>query len=226
MSKHAFWQALIFTLIVFSLGLIFGFFLEVVQSDNIFSRLVDSEINILDEQLRQRILTDANVSCALAKESLFSFADEIYDEAIELEEADGTGRLGDLTILHKRYDLLRTLLWIDAENMKKRCDSDFHIITYLYLYNNEDIDVSSQQNYFSNLLLDFKIEYPKEVVLIPIAVDTNVESLEVLVKSRDIDNFPVIVVDGSEVVSSLLSLDELEDLIFGNNSVLELNSSL
>ena len=219
MSKHAFWQALIFTVIVFSLGLIFGFFLEVVQSDNIFSRLVDSEINILDEQLRQRILTDSNVSCALAEESLFSFADKIYDEAIELEEVDGTGRLGDLTILHRRYDLLRTLLWIEAENMKKRCNDDFHILTYLYFYNDEDIDVSSRQNYFSNLLLDLKIKHPKNVILIPIAVDTNVESVDVLVESRGIDNFPVIIVDGSEVVSQLLSLDELEDLMFGNNSL-------
>ncbi|MEK6847279.1 MAG: hypothetical protein AABY16_03875 [Nanoarchaeota archaeon] len=218
MSKHAFWQALIFTVIVFSSGLILGFFLESVQSDDIFFRLVDSEINILDEQLRQRILTDANVSCALAKESLFSFADEIYDEALELEEVDGTGRLGDLTILHRRYDLLRILLWIEAENMKERCKDDFHIVTYLYLYNNEDIDVSSLQNYFSRLVFDLKTEHPKEIVLIPVAVDTNVESVEVIVRSRDIGTFPVIIVDGSEIVSELLTFEELENLIFGNNN--------
>src|SRR3989344_4133455 len=149
MSKHAFWQALVFTAIVFFLGMILGFFFESKQSEDIRSHLVDSELNILDEQLRQRIIADYNVSCSLAKESLFFFADKIYDEAIELEEVDATGRLGDLTVLHRRYDLLRTLLWVEAENLKKRCGDDFHIVTYLYLYNNNDIDVSSKQNYFS-----------------------------------------------------------------------------
>ncbi len=195
-----------------------------VQSDNIFSRLVDSEINILDEQLRQRILIDANVSCAIAKASLFSFADKIYEEAIELEEVDSTGRIGDLTTLHRRYDLLRTLLWVEAEDIRARCNETFHIVTYLYLYNNEDIDVSSRQNYFSRLVFDLKTERPEEIVLIPIAVDTKVESVEVIIESRGLNVFPVILVDGYEVVSDLISLDELDNLVFGNAS--ELNSVL
>src|SRR3989344_244997 len=196
MSKHAFWQALVFTTIVFCLGMIFGFFLELKQSENIGSNLVNSELNIIDEQLRQRIITDSNISCSLAKESLFFFGDKIYDEAIELEDADATGRLGDLTLLHKRYDLLRTLLLFEAQKLKERCNDDFHIINYLYLYNIDDIEISSKQNYFSRQILDLKKNHARELIIIPIAVDTNLASVDVYVKSLGLTNYPTILIDG------------------------------
>jgi hypothetical protein len=218
MSKHAFWQALVFTVIVFSLGVILGFFLEVRQSDKIYLDLVDSELNILDEQLRQRIISDSNVSCILAKESLFVFADKIYEDALGLEEIDGVGRITDLSLLHKRYDLLRTLLLFEAEKLKQRCKEDFNIIVYLYLYNIDDIEVSSRQNYFSKQLFDIKLEHPKNVILIPIAVDTDVASVELLVKSRGISIYPTIMINGDRFVTEFSTLDELEELIFSTTS--------
>lgn len=219
MSKAAFWQALVFTVIVFTLGMIGGFFLEMRQSEAIYSRLVDSELNIIDEQLRQRIILDSNLSCSLAKESLFFFADKIYDEAIELEDADATGRLGDLTVLHRRYDLLRTLLLLEAQNLKERCNENFHLITYFYLYNVDDIEISSKQNYFSRQVFDLKTNHAQDVILIPIAVDTNVASVDAFVKSIGLKTYPVIIIDNHKTVNELISLEELEALVFGNGSV-------
>ncbi len=214
MSKHAFWQAFIFAVIVFSLGIMFGFFLELRQSEGIYSNLVDSELNILDEQLRQRIISDYNVSCEISKASLFNFADKIYEDALALEESDGTGRLSDLTILHKRYDLLRTLLLFEAEKLKQRCNGDFHIVVYFYEYNSEDIDVVSRQNYFSRQLFDLKSEYPDEIILIPIAVDTGVASVDLILKSKNISEYPLIIVDDYVFIDEFSTLVQLEDLAF------------
>ena len=215
MSKHAFWQALVFTAIVFFLGMILGFFFESKQSEDIRSHLVDSELNIIDEQLRQRIITDSNVSCSLAKESLFLFADKIYDEAIELEDADATGRLEDLTLLHKRYDLLRALLLFEAQQLKERCNDDFHIINYLYLYNLDDVEISSKQNYFSRQILDLKENHPSELIIIPIAVDTNLASVDVFVRFMGINSYPTMIIDGSRQVNEIISLEELDKIVFG-----------
>ena len=217
-SKHAFWQALVFTIIIFSLGMILGFFLELRQSDRVYANLVNSELNILDEQLRQRIISDSNVSCDLAKESMFNFADKIYEDAVDLEESDETGRITDLGALHKRYDLLRTLLLFEAEKLKQRCMEDFHIITYLYLYNIEDIVLNSKQSYFSRQLFDLKSEYPEDIILIPIAINTDVASVDLLVKSRNLNSYPVIVIDGKNFVTEFSTLDELTNLVFGNTS--------
>lgn len=219
MSKHAFWQALVFTVIVFSLGMLLGFFLELGQSQSIYSNLVNSELNILDEQIRQRVISDNNVSCELGKESLFSFADKIYDDAIELEEIDGTGRIGDLTVLHKRYDLLRTLLLLEAEKLKQRCAQDFHILTYLYYYNTDDVQTSSKQNYFSRLVFDFKSDNPEKVILIPIAIDTGVASVDLLVDSLNSNKYPAIIVNKNLVITDTISLEELEELVFNKSGI-------
>jgi len=218
MSKHAFWQALVFTVIVFSLGIVLGFFLELGQSEKIYYNLIDSELNILDEQLRQRIVSEENVSCELAKESIFSFADKIYADAFALESADGTGRLTDLTVLHKRYDLLRTLLLLEAEKLKKRCGEEFHIVLYFYLYNTEDIEITSRQNYFSGQIFDLKLEYPEDIILIPIAVDTGVSSVELLVESRNVKNYPVIIVDGEKIIAEFSTLEQLKTLVFSSTN--------
>jgi hypothetical protein len=218
MTKHAFWQALVFTILVFSLGMILGFFLEVKQSGNIYSNLVASELNILDEQIRQRISLDSNISCDLAKESLFSFADKIYSDATNLEEVDGTGRISDLITLHRRYDLLRTLLFLEADKLKERCNTDFHIVTYFYAYNAEDIETSSKQNYYSGQVYDLKLKHPTDVIIIPIAVDTQVASVDLLVDSLKLRQVPAIVVDGNIVITEVLTLEELEGIVFSNTN--------
>ncbi|MEK6908998.1 MAG: hypothetical protein AABX23_03025 [Nanoarchaeota archaeon] len=217
MSKHAFWQALVFTVVVFFFGMLLGFYLELNQSQSIYTDLVNSELNILDEQVRQRLITDSNLSCELGKESLFTFADKIYDDAIDLEEVDGTGRIGDLTVLHKRYDLLRTLLLLEAEKLKERCLQDFHIVTYLYYYNVENIDISSKQNYLSNLVFDLKTENPDEVILIPIAIDTDVASVDLLVKSLDSKTYPMIIVNKELIITDLIGFEQLRDLVFNES---------
>ncbi len=215
MSKHAFWQAFIFTVVIFSLGLILGFFLEGVQSDNIYSRLINSELNLLDDQLTQNIINDYNISCVKSRQSLFAFADRIYLEAVEIEDIDSTGRLGDLSVLHKRYDLLRTLLLKEARNLKDRCGGDFHIVNYFYLYNSEDIEISSKQNYFSRVLFDLKELHPDTVLLIPIASDTGLISVDALVNALDIHSYPTIVIDDSVAITEVPTLSELESrLIF------------
>ncbi len=218
MSKHAFWQALVFAVIIFSVGMLLGFYLEIGQSQSIYSDLVGSELNILDEQVRQRIIVDNNVSCSLGKDSLFSFADKIYDEAVDLEEIDGTGRLTDLTLLHKRYDLLRVSLLLEAEKLKERCAQDFQIVTYLYYYNSDDVQISSRQNYFSRLLFDLKKKYPDKVILIPIAVDTDVASVNLLVESLGATEFPAIRVNDGTLVTDLISLSNLENLAIKETS--------
>ena len=49
-SKHVFWQALVFTVIIFAMGLILGFYLESSRTNEVELRLLGSEVNLLDEQ--------------------------------------------------------------------------------------------------------------------------------------------------------------------------------
>lgn len=215
-SKHAFWQALVFAIVVFGIGLILGFFLESYRADRVQFNLMDSEINILDDQIRNRIIGEFDIDCDVAVQSTFNFADKIYREAVKLESYDSASKISDsFLILHRRYDLLRTLLWVESVKLREECESDFHTVVYLYDYGTEDIDIRSKQLFYARLLLDLKNKYPQQVILIPIATDTNLESVDLLVGKYEISEFPSIVVDEREVVNEVITFEEFESIVFG-----------
>ncbi|MBI2632599.1 hypothetical protein HYW75_06345 [Candidatus Pacearchaeota archaeon] len=148
-NKHAFWMALVFTLIIFALGLMSGFFFESSRADDLRLRVEHSEINLLDEQLRTRVISDLNVGCSLAMENTFDFADKIYEEAVKLEEYDSASKFtSSLMEVHKRYDLLRMMLWVEASKLRNNCTKDFHIAVYFFDYNIQDFDTRARQTTF------------------------------------------------------------------------------
>jgi hypothetical protein len=217
--KHAFWQALVFAVVVFAVGLIMGFFLENNRANKIQFTLLNSEINILDDDLRNRIVSDFNISCDLALKSTFDFADKIYLEAGKLEQYDAASKFGDgLLILHKRYDLLRTLLWTEAIDLRKKCENDFHTVVYLYKYESEEINIDSMQLYYSRLLLDLKQKYPQEIILIPIAANTGLASVDLILENYGISEFPVVIIDENKIIDELVTFEEIEKVVFEDNN--------
>lgn len=193
--------------------------MESYRAEKVQYILIDSEINILDDDLRNKIIGDFNVSCELALESTFDFADKIYSEAGKLEQYDNAAKFGDsLFILHKRYDLLRTLLWSESVELKKECGDDFHTVVYLYKYKLDDVDIDSRQLYYSRLLFDLKLAYPDQIILIPIAVNTDLGSVDLVVKNYGITKFPSIIIDEKEIVDEIITFEEMESIVFRNAS--------
>ncbi|NCO11722.1 hypothetical protein CO038_02240 [Candidatus Pacearchaeota archaeon CG_4_9_14_0_2_um_filter_39_13] len=215
-SKHAFWQALVFTILVFVLGIFLGFFLENSRYDKIEIAVYDSEINLLDEQLRDRVTQDFRVNCELASQSLFDFADQIYTEALNLEEYDSASKLGDgLKAVHRRYDLLRMMLWLESIEIRDRCGTEFHTVVYFYDYDLEDLNVNAEQIFLGRMLEDMKEKNKDKMLLIPIAGNLDLASIDLILKDYGIEELPVILIDEDEIVSDLITFDELEQKIFG-----------
>ncbi|MFA5992657.1 MAG: hypothetical protein WC796_03055 [Candidatus Pacearchaeota archaeon] len=219
-TKSAFWQALVITVIIFVIGFIFGYFIEVNRSNNTQSNLLSSQVNLLDEQLRTNVITNFNVSCNESITSTFNFANKIYSEAILLEKYDSSTKFTDnLFILHKQYDILRMMLWLESKELKKQCSSNFHTVVYIYEYNTEDVLISAKQAYFSRLTYDLRNNHPDEILLIPIAGNTGVESINLTLKSYNIKQLPVIIIDEKKIVSSdSVTLDALEKEIFASKT--------
>ncbi len=214
-SKHAFWQALIVAVAVFGVGIVAGFFLESYRADAVKLTLLDSEIRVLDEQLRQRALEQQNASCALAEQSLLDFADRIYLEARELESYDSASKFSkSFDILHRRYDLLRTLLWQDSIQLRERCALSFHTLVYLYEYDPEDIEMRARQSYYSRMLIEIKERYGGDILLIPIATNMDLSSVDALLTTYNISESPAIFIDDRYAVTTIITREELERIIF------------
>ncbi|PIN93332.1 hypothetical protein COU54_03465 [Candidatus Pacearchaeota archaeon CG10_big_fil_rev_8_21_14_0_10_31_24] len=217
-SKNAFWQALILAILVFGLGLIAGFFLESYRSDSVQNVLLGSEVNVLDEQLRERVIDNFNISCILVEEDLVGFADRIYHDAQKLELYDGSAKFSDsLLILHKRYDLLRTYLWSESVKHKDNCGSKIVTVVYIYNYKTEDDEKKARQGFYSRILLELKNKYPEKVLLIPIARDMDLSSLNLILDRYGVSESPAIIINEDKIISNIVTFDELEKAILDSN---------
>ena len=236
-SKHAFWQALVFTIVVFGLGLLIGFFAERSIADSIETDILNSEISLLDEQVRSRIifgdsslllnnkdeprdpenitrLGHFEIGCEQAKKNTVSFADKIYEEAIKLEKFEGSSKFGNTPlILHKKYDLLRVMLWMEAIQLKEQCSQDLHTITYLFEYGTEDIQTKAKQASISRLLFDIKSKYPEKTILIPIAGNLEIDSVNVILNRYEITEMPKIIIDEKIILDEKATFEEIEKII-------------
>lgn len=214
-NRNAFWQALIFTLIVFCFGIIMGFFIEDHRANYVNNNLLDSEISLLDEQLAVKSIADFNLSCDFSARKLFSFADDVYLSALKLEDYDGASTFtNQLAALHKRYDLLRLTLWLESIKVRKNCKSDFHTLVYLYDYKSDDFEKKAKQVYYSRVLGELKEKNKESILLIPIAVNMNLSSVDFALSQYNVTNFPNIIIDEREVVSDFISLEELYRLVY------------
>lgn len=216
--KHAFWQALLFSAVIFAAGLMVGMYFEHSRSQSLEGVLLHSEINLLDQQLRNRVTSDLNVSCDLAISNLFDFANEVYGEAVQLERDDATSTFTDeFRLLHQRYDLLRMMIWSESIALKKRCGPRFHTVVYFFQYENDTINVRAEQTAFSRMLKDLKDAHGSSILLLPIATDMQLHSVDLALTSYAISSAPAVVIDENIVVSELKPVEEMDRIIFSQN---------
>ena len=214
-KKHVFWQALLSAILIFGIGLLLGVALENSRNNEVQKNLLNSEINVLDSQVLAQIPGNFKVDCKSSTEQLTDFADSIYSEAKLLEQYDSSSELTDtLKIVHRKYDLLRVILWTQSINLKKQCKSDFHTVVYIYQYDEPDVIVRSEQITFGRFLEDLKQKYGNKIILIPVAGDLKLNSIDLVKNSYGIDSYPVIILDEKTVIRSVDDLDKIEGILF------------
>jgi len=214
-TKHAFWQALVFTIIVFGLGLVMGLFIEESRANEVQEMLLASELSFLDEQLRNRVVEDFGVGCEEAITSTYEFADRIYWEAIKMEQYDSAHKFREvLKLMHKRYDLLRMMMWTEARELKETCGDEFHTVVYIYSYDTEDIDQRAVQISLGKVLEDFKAKYGGDVLLIPMAGNLDLKSIDLAQVEFGVSELPVVIIDERVVLEGLVAVEQLEKAVF------------
>lgn len=211
-SKHVFWQALVVAFIIFWTGLLLGTYFERSRIDKIQRFYFDSETEIFDLNLVSLVLGGMNNNCSLFINESMNFADRIYQEALKLEKYDSSNKLsGEAIPLHKRYDLLRVMLWKNMIDNKKNCGSKINTVVYLYDYVDTPLNQVAVQKTMGNFLADLKNKNSGKIILIPIGVDTDVKSLDILRNFYKLDKVPVIFVNEEFKVDNLDGLSEIEE---------------
>ena len=209
-KKHVFWQAFFLAVLFFFLGLILGIYLEQTRIDNTNIAFYQSESSLYDSFALGKLSENPSVSCEDLKSASVDFADQIYEEAKDLEKFDGANKLTkSLKVVHRKYDLLRTLLWMNIISFKENC-GEINTAVYLYKYNAENIEIRSKQIVWSRILEDLKNERGDDLILIPIAMDQNLVSLDYLLRTYGLTDFPAVILNEKDIFYEHETVKELE----------------
>ena len=211
-QKHAFWQALLLTLAVFTLGILMGIILENWRTNSVDELYEKSELDLLDIRLQNDLYAGGNFNCDFAVQKNIDFANRIYEEAKLLDRYESASRLTDKIVLeHKKYDLLRTMLFINSLEIKEKCNSTYTNVVYFYSYEDERLDVKARQNVFSKLLIQLKERKGDEVLLIPIAGNLDSTSIQIILDRYDItqEDLPLILINEEIKITELENIDDL-----------------
>lgn len=215
MKYPVFVQALALTIVVLIVGLYAGMALEGDRLDHMNDYYIQSEVTLMDILAFNNLIDTEDVDCDTLLKVNLDFMNRAYEEARVLEEYEESGRLKDnLESFHKKYDVLRTFLWIDILKTKEICENkEIHTIVYLYNYEEEDLTKKATQNVWSKVLNEVKEEKGDSVFLIPIARDTNLGSLEALISDYDIGNYPAIIINEEYVLTENVTKENILALL-------------
>lgn len=210
-QKRTFLYALIVTLVLFNLGIFFGYMLETSRSNTINALYTDSERELLDQITQKDALSILNLDCnALVSENI-KFGDRIFNEALQIQKYEDANRITtEIITQHKNFDLLRAIFWINSIEIKQQCNSNYHNIVYFYKYNNPSVEQESKQKFFSNLLVELKQQEGDNVMLIPLAADNNITSIDLFTEKYNITQLPTILIDEKTKVTDVNNIEDIE----------------
>ena len=209
--KHVFWEAFFLTVVVFFFGLLIGVAYEGSRIDEINKYYSVSEISMMDLFLLGNYAASGDMTCENLINSNIEFADRIYEEAILLEQYESVGKIDEgLLLTHKKYDLMRTFLWSNCIKALEVCGNKFDLVVYLYEYETKDLAKKATQIVWSKILFDLKQKKGDDIVLIPIAADSSLISLESLLKGFNLTNYPVVIINNEHIITELSTVEELE----------------
>jgi|SRR3989344_6160270 len=212
-QKYVFLNALILAVFIFGVGIALGYWFEGLRVAKINNLYTQAELNLLDIKILSDY-TNYNISCENAIQNNIDFGNKVYEEAKILEDYENAERISEsIKIQHYKYDLLRTLFFINSLKIKKQCNAGYHNIVYFYKYESPDLDTKAKQKVFSNILLELKRNQSNRIMLIPIAGDISFSSVKLLTQTYNITQLPTIMIDEKIKITDIESVQEIESLL-------------
>lgn len=212
-NKNVFWEAFLIAGAIFVLGLLLGVFVESNRLNEISSYYSHAEVSLIDSLALSNTLSNSS-NCKNVISTNVEFANNIYNEAQLLEKYEDSGKItSDMVIAHQKYDLLRTILWQNLMDIRQKCPNSFNSVIYLYNYNPSDIGEKATQSVWSNILYDVKQKEANNVILVPIAVNSNLSSLNYMVGEFNVTRFPAVIINDKTVLYNLDSQDSVEKFL-------------
>ncbi|MBS3089490.1 hypothetical protein J4461_01250 [Candidatus Pacearchaeota archaeon] len=199
---RVFIEAFLAVCVVFLIGFSLGYFIESGRADALMRYSQGYEIEALDLRLQNYYYQlMGEDTCTLAIEQNFLFADQLYEKGLQLERYEESNQITAQMVNEKKlYVLLKTELWMNSILFKEKCKVGFDTIVYLYVNEPENSAKVAEQKIISNVLKSVKESRGNDVILLPIAGDIGLQSVELQKRIYNITSLPAIIINEKEVL--------------------------
>lgn len=189
--RYYFLEALIVTVLLFIGGFFIGMGIEKARNDRLAESYSDTESEIIDLSAQLDISNLGRFTCFELVKRNFEIGNQIYEQALVFQDYENAAILTKAQMVkeHKKFDALRTLFWINSMKIKDRCGNRvFDTVIYLYNYPTTDTEEIAEQRVMERITQEIKSNAQEEVILIPIAKNLNISSLNVLISEYNLEN--------------------------------------
>lgn len=216
-SKYrVFIETLILSVLILFVGILIGYYIETARVGEIVDDSRSFEIEALDLKLQNyyfQIMDD--FSCTEAITQNFIMADDLYNRGLVLERYEETNQITDEVLREKRrYVLLKTELWLNSILLKKKCGQDnFDTIVYIYADTDQSNVKQAEQTALANVLRELKEEKGNKIILLPIAGDLGLQSVELQERVYNITYLPSLIINERYILEGYHLEEDIEKLL-------------
>ena len=214
MQKDVFWKAGLFTLVVFMSGVLLGYLIESYRVDEIRNEYRTIEKDWADAKIQSRFydLMEPSFCNESIKENL-NFADRVYNEGLKLERFEKNSRLTNEILYDKeRYVLLKLDFWLNSVFLKDKCKTNYTNLIYFYAQEPNLVQKAGQDAQ-SLILKDLKDKYGQDLMLIPVPIDLDIATINILKDAYNIDEIPSLLINEKIKLTGVNSIEEIEKAI-------------
>jgi len=212
MNGSIFIKTGLITIVIFLAGLGVGFWLDNLRASSIEQRLLDTELNFNDARLQNLLYKNLDEkTCNDALKANIDFNSKIYQQGIEIEKLEQVNRFAPQILQEKkRYALLQLQFYLNALDLRERCN--FNYSTAIYFYSHYNTTLEQAQNAQSAALVEL-IQECKGFTVIPLPTDLDISAIEFIKDKYEIKKAPTILINEKTVLEGLQTKSKLKGLI-------------
>ncbi|MBN2014698.1 MAG: hypothetical protein JW778_05915 [Candidatus Altiarchaeota archaeon] len=212
-AQDVFWKAFVLTLIIFVIGVFIGMWIDNSRVEEVREEYKGMEISSNDARMQSlyyQIFRNSSNFCEPAIQENLRFSEKVYAEGLRIDEYEKVNKLAPSLIIDKRrYVLLKLQFWFNCIELKRNCNASYSNVVYFYSHYN----TSMEENVHSAVLMDLKEKCGRGMMLIPLPIDLDIATIDIIKKQYNITVTPTILIDERVKLEGLQSKTDLGEYV-------------
>lgn len=205
-------KSLVSTIFIFLIGIMIGVLIDNVRVSEIKKGLSESEIIWEDTRLLNIYIGRlGGDECEAAFEENLAYNDRIYRYGSKIEkEIEATTFTPETEQEWRKYVLLQFQFWLNSIELKEKCNFDYSNVVHIAKKKDLTSEETIENKLQSAILLDLKERCGRDIMLIPLTADVDLESINLVLRQHSITKFPVVIIDEEHIFQGLTPAEEFE----------------